>query len=178
MHFWTYLTCNYVLLTCKMKQVNKRHLLCFPYIWCKLCTHHNECLHQRSWDISILAYLSHTMIKATLSIKIALSLSLSFKVPKSCQELASCSGITTDGEYWIYPTATNGRRTKIYCHNLALHYVTLKYPNRFIQHDKSNWINELECPSDFKGPLKSFDFSKVRIQIEVIHFFSKRIYLH
>ena len=76
MHFWTYLTCNYVLLTCKMKQVNKRHLLCFPYIWCKLCTHHNECLHQRRWGISILAYLSHTMIKATLSIKIALSLSL------------------------------------------------------------------------------------------------------
>ena len=77
MHFWTYLTCNYVLLTCKMKQVNKKHLLCFPYIWCKLCTHHNECLHQRRWGISILAYLSHTMIKATLSNKIALSLSLS-----------------------------------------------------------------------------------------------------
>ncbi|XP_078312791.1 A disintegrin and metalloproteinase with thrombospondin motifs 9-like, partial [Crassostrea virginica] len=90
-------------------------------------------------------------------------------VPKSCQELASCSGITTDGEYWIYPTATNGRRTKIYCHKLAfapLHYVTLKYPNRFIQHDHSNLINGLECLSDFKGPLNSLDFSKVLIQIE------------
>ncbi|XP_078312792.1 A disintegrin and metalloproteinase with thrombospondin motifs 9-like [Crassostrea virginica] len=88
---------------------------------------------------------------------------------ESCQELASCSGITTDGEYWIYPTAINGRRTKIYCHNLAstpLHYVTLKYPNRFIQHDKLNLINGLECLSDFKGPLNSLDFSKVRIQIE------------
>ena len=85
--------------------------------------------------------------------------------------MASCSGITTDGEYWIYPTATNGRRTKIYCHNLdsvPVHYVTLKNTNRFIGHSPTNWVVQFqECQTDFKAPLTSVDFVKIQINIEV-----------
>ncbi|XP_078312928.1 A disintegrin and metalloproteinase with thrombospondin motifs 9-like [Crassostrea virginica] len=90
-------------------------------------------------------------------------------VPRSCSEVASCSGNTTDGEYWIYPTATNGRRTKIYCHNLdsvPMHYVTLKNTNRFIGHSPTNWVVQQECRSDFKAPLTSVDFVKIQINIE------------
>ena len=84
--------------------------------------------------------------------------------------MASCSGITTDGEYWIYPTATNGRRTRIYCHNLdsvPVHYVTLKNTNRFIGHGETNWVVQEQCRSDFKAPLTSVDFVKIQINIEV-----------
>ncbi|XP_078312511.1 A disintegrin and metalloproteinase with thrombospondin motifs 9-like [Crassostrea virginica] len=90
-------------------------------------------------------------------------------VPKSCPEVASCSGITSDGEYWIYPTATNGRRTKIYCHNLdsvPVHYVTLKNTNRFIGHSFTNLAVLEQCRSDFKAPLPSVDFGKIQINIE------------
>ena len=84
--------------------------------------------------------------------------------------MASCSGNTTDGEYWIYPTATNGRRTKIYCHHLdsvPVHYVTLKNTNRFIGHSPTNWVAQQECRSNFKAPLTSVDFVKIQINIEV-----------
>ena len=84
--------------------------------------------------------------------------------------MASCSGNTADGEYWIYPTATNGRRTKIYCHNLSsvpVHYMTLKNINRFIGHGRINWVVEQQCRSDFKAPLASSDFGKIQINIEV-----------
>lgn len=91
-------------------------------------------------------------------------------VPESCLKLSTCSGITTDGEYWVYPFVTNRRRTKIYCHNLATepsHFITLKNPNNFIIHDRSNWIIHLrQCQSSIQPPLKKTEFLKVKIYIE------------
>ncbi|XP_052680596.1 uncharacterized protein LOC128161359 isoform X2 [Crassostrea angulata] len=91
-------------------------------------------------------------------------------VPESCLNLSTCSGIRTDGEYWVYPTVTNRRRTKIYCHNLATEpspFITLKYPNSFIFHDGSNWIkHRRQCQSSIKPPLKTTEFLKVKIDIE------------
>uniref|UniRef100_K1QQ22 A disintegrin and metalloproteinase with thrombospondin motifs 9 n=1 Tax=Magallana gigas TaxID=29159 RepID=K1QQ22_MAGGI len=91
-------------------------------------------------------------------------------VPESCLALSTCSSITTDGEYWVYPAVTNQRITKIYCHNLATepsHFITLKYPNIFIIHDGSNWIlQRKQCQSAIRPPLKKTKFLKVKLQIE------------
>lgn len=90
--------------------------------------------------------------------------------PESCLALSTCSGITTDGEYWVYPTVTNRRRTKIYCHSLSTepsHFITLKYPNSFVGHGSSNLITRARCRSEFKPPLRQTNFTKVKIQIEV-----------
>lgn len=91
--------------------------------------------------------------------------------PRSCLDVRNCSGVTADGEYWIYPTATNGKRTKIFCHNLASetsHFVTLKNTNSFVQHDDSNWIVHMgQCQSSLKPPLKRVEFTKIKIRIEV-----------
>ena len=96
---------------------------------------------------------------------------VSLAVPESCLALSNCSGITTDGEYWVYPTVTNRKRTKIYCHNLATepsHFITLKYSNNFIIHDKSNWIiQHKECQSSIQPPLKKTEFFKVKLETEV-----------
>ncbi|XP_062583805.1 uncharacterized protein LOC134245540 [Saccostrea cucullata] len=92
------------------------------------------------------------------------------QVPKSCQDLFNCSGTMTDGEYWIYPKATNGQRVKIYCHNMgtgASEYITLMNSNYFIQHDPTNWpIKFQQCQSNYLLPLKKVDFMKVGIQIQ------------
>uniref|UniRef100_A0A8W8LZU4 Apple domain-containing protein n=1 Tax=Magallana gigas TaxID=29159 RepID=A0A8W8LZU4_MAGGI len=91
-------------------------------------------------------------------------------VPESCLAVSNCSGITTDGEYWVYPIVTNRRRTKIYCHNLATepsHFITLKYPNIFVRHDITNWIIQgQECQSAIRLPLKKAEFLKVKLQIK------------
>lgn len=90
--------------------------------------------------------------------------------PESCLALSTCSGIATDGEYWVYPIVTNRRRTKIYCHSLVTepsHFITLKYPNSFVGNGKSNWITRAQCRSEFKPPLRQTNFTKVKIQIEV-----------
>lgn len=95
-------------------------------------------------------------------------------MPASCSDIRSCSNIATDGEYWIYPMAANGKRTKIFCHDLAnepSHFITLSNINNFIQHDASNWIpldRFQQCQANFKMPLKSVVFRKIRIGIEVI----------
>lgn len=95
-------------------------------------------------------------------------------MPASCSDIRSCSNIATDGEYWIYPMAANGKRTKIFCHDLAnepSHFITLSNINYFIQHDASNWIpldRFQQCQANFKMPLKSVEFRKIRIGIEVI----------
>lgn len=95
-----------------------------------------------------------------------------FEVPASCSDIRSCSNIATDGEYWIYPMAANGKRTKIFCHDLAnepSHFITLSNINNFIQHDASNWIpldRFQQCQANFKMPLKSVVFRKIRIGIE------------
>lgn len=95
-------------------------------------------------------------------------------MPASCSDISSCSNIATDGEYWIYPMAANGKRTKIFCHDLAnepSHFITLSNINNFIQHDASNWIpldRFQQCQANFKMPLKSVEFRKIRIGIEVI----------
>ncbi|XP_052676364.1 A disintegrin and metalloproteinase with thrombospondin motifs 9-like [Crassostrea angulata] len=89
--------------------------------------------------------------------------------PESCLALSTCSGIATDGEYWVYPIVTNRRRTKIYCHSLVTepsHFITLKYPNSFVGHGSSNWITRAQCRSEFKPPLRQTNFTKVKIQIE------------
>ncbi|XP_052678216.1 uncharacterized protein LOC128159195 [Crassostrea angulata] len=92
------------------------------------------------------------------------------RVPESCLAVLNCSGITTDGEYWVYPTVTNRRRTKVYCHCLVTepsHFITLKYPNDFIMHDQSHLIiQQQECQSDILFPLKKTEFLKVKLQIE------------
>lgn len=70
--------------------------------------------------------------------------------------------------------AANGKRTKIFCHDLAnepSHFITLSNINNFIQHDASNWIpldRFQQCQANFKMPLKSVVFRKIRIGIEVI----------
>lgn len=98
---------------------------------------------------------------------------VSLAVPESCLALANCSGITTDVEYWVYPTGTNRSlmRTKIYCHNLATEpsdFISLNKPNIFTRHDRSNWEKwMIECQSTIKPPLKQTEFLKVKIQIEV-----------
>lgn len=92
-------------------------------------------------------------------------------VPESCLALSTCSGITTNGEYWVYPAVTNRRLTKIYCHNLATepsHFITLKYPNNFIIHDESNWIiQHRRCQSAIRLRLKKTKFLKVKLRKEV-----------
>lgn len=96
---------------------------------------------------------------------------ISLAVPESCLTLSNCSGITTDGEYWVYPTVTNRRRTKIYCHNLTSepsHFISLRNPNIFTIHDRSHWIIWMErCQSAIKPPLKQTEFFKVKIKIKV-----------
>ncbi|XP_052679861.1 uncharacterized protein LOC128160565 [Crassostrea angulata] len=91
-------------------------------------------------------------------------------VPESCLALSTCSGITTNGEYWVYPAVTNRRLTKIYCHNLATepsHFITLKYPNNFIIHDESNWIiQHRQCQSAIRLRLKKTKFLKVKLRKE------------
>ncbi|XP_061171906.1 A disintegrin and metalloproteinase with thrombospondin motifs 9-like [Saccostrea echinata] len=91
-------------------------------------------------------------------------------IPESCKDVTTCSGTTTDGEYWIYPQATNRKRVKIYCNNMAFNpteYITLKNPNSFIDHDQSNWpIMWQQCQSSYIPPLKRVDFQKVGIQIQ------------
>lgn len=93
--------------------------------------------------------------------------------PKSCTDISKCSGITRDGEFWIYPPAANGKRTKIYCHNMSTepsHFVTLKNNNSFIIHDETNflfaYVLNNKCKSSFNPPLKMVEFSKVKVQIE------------
>lgn len=97
---------------------------------------------------------------------------LSFVAPKSCLDVRDCSDITTNGEFWIYPTATNGKRTKVFCHTLATepsHFITLKNMNSFFQHEISNLINtSIACQSSMKPPLKRVEFTKIKIQIEVV----------
>ncbi|XP_062584985.1 A disintegrin and metalloproteinase with thrombospondin motifs 9-like [Saccostrea cucullata] len=92
------------------------------------------------------------------------------RVPESCQDIASSTGITTDGEYWIYPRATNRKRVKIFCYNMASNpseYITLGNLNSFIQHDQSNWpIKGKQCQSSYKLPLKRVNFNKVGIKIQ------------
>jgi hypothetical protein len=94
-------------------------------------------------------------------------------VPESCADLVTCPGICIDGEYWLYPKATNGKRIKVYCHNMGQNpteYITLKYTNTLVKHDASNWIlNMQECHATIKPPLKSANFSKVAINIQVIY---------
>ncbi|XP_011419543.3 A disintegrin and metalloproteinase with thrombospondin motifs 20 [Magallana gigas] len=91
-------------------------------------------------------------------------------VPASCIDLLSCAVNTSDGEYWIYPIAANGRRTKIFCHDMATgpsHFITLKNTNSFIEHDGSNWIvSYQQCQSKYKSPLKRVEFTKIKIRIE------------
>lgn len=92
-------------------------------------------------------------------------------VPESCFTVSNCSGITTDGEYWVYPTVTNRKRTKIYCHNLPTepsHFISLPKTCVFTHHDRTNWIIWMrECQSSIIPPLKQAEFLKVKIQIEV-----------
>ncbi|XP_062568442.1 A disintegrin and metalloproteinase with thrombospondin motifs 9-like isoform X2 [Saccostrea cucullata] len=92
------------------------------------------------------------------------------QMPQSCSDIAGCGGITKDGEYWLYPAATNGKRVKIYCHDMQRdpkEYVTLKYENFFVQHDSSNWISKYKrCTSIFRPPLKKAVFLKVAINIK------------
>ncbi|XP_052680904.1 uncharacterized protein LOC128161629 [Crassostrea angulata] len=91
-------------------------------------------------------------------------------VPESCFTVSNCSGITTDGEYWVYPTVTNRKRTKIYCHNLPTepsHFISLPKACVFTHHDRTNWIIWMrECQSSIIPPLKQTEFLKVKIQIE------------
>ncbi|XP_061194718.1 A disintegrin and metalloproteinase with thrombospondin motifs 9-like [Saccostrea echinata] len=93
-------------------------------------------------------------------------------VPESCKDVATCSGTTTDGEYWIYPQATNRKRVKIFCNNMSsdpLEYITLRNTNSFNEHDKSNWpIMWQQCQSSYIPPLKRADFQKVGIQIQTM----------
>lgn len=95
-----------------------------------------------------------------------------FVVPASCIDLLSCAENKTDGEYWIYPIAANGRRTKIFCHDMATgpsHFITLKNANGFTEHDESNWeIIWQPCRSNLKPPLKEVEFTKIKIRIEVL----------
>ncbi|XP_062572692.1 uncharacterized protein LOC134234634 [Saccostrea cucullata] len=92
------------------------------------------------------------------------------RLPRSCSDIAGCSGITKDGEYWLYPVATNGTRVKIYCHDMQTdpkEYVTMKNENCFIQHDPSNWLSKNErCTTTYTPPLKKAVFSKVAINIQ------------
>ncbi|XP_011419542.3 A disintegrin and metalloproteinase with thrombospondin motifs 9 [Magallana gigas] len=91
-------------------------------------------------------------------------------VPASCLDIITYANITTDGDYWIYPMAANGRRTKIFCHDMAnepSHFITLKNTNSFVQHDGSNWIvSDRTCQSSLNPPLKRVEFTKIKIQIE------------
>ncbi|XP_056007344.1 A disintegrin and metalloproteinase with thrombospondin motifs 9-like isoform X2 [Ostrea edulis] len=92
------------------------------------------------------------------------------RLPESCADLANCSGTSIDGEYWLYPKATNGQRVKVYCHNMGTkpkEYITLMYINTFVQHDSSNWIIQWEqCQSNYRTPLKQATFSKIAINIQ------------
>ncbi|XP_048751209.2 A disintegrin and metalloproteinase with thrombospondin motifs 9-like [Ostrea edulis] len=91
-------------------------------------------------------------------------------IPESCVDVATCSGITTDGEYWIYPKSSQRKRIKIFCYKLRSdpsEYITLKSTNTFIQHDDTNWPSKgRQCYSSYKLPLKRADFTKVGIQIQ------------
>lgn len=91
-------------------------------------------------------------------------------VPASCLDISTYGNIKTDGEYWIYPMAANGRRTKIFCHDMAnepSHFITLKNTNSFVEHDGSNWIVSFQqCQSSLNHPLKRVEFTKVKIEIE------------
>ncbi|XP_048751211.2 A disintegrin and metalloproteinase with thrombospondin motifs 9-like [Ostrea edulis] len=92
------------------------------------------------------------------------------RVPESCVDVATCSGITTDGEYWIYPKSSQRKRIKIFCYKLGSdpsEYITLKNTNTFIQHDDTNWPSAFQqCSSNYTPPLKMADFTKVGIQIQ------------
>ncbi|XP_062575920.1 A disintegrin and metalloproteinase with thrombospondin motifs 9-like isoform X2 [Saccostrea cucullata] len=92
------------------------------------------------------------------------------QMPQTCSDIAGCSRIAKDGEYWLYPAVTNGKRVKIYCHDMQTNpkeYVTLKYENSFVQHDNSNWLSKYKrCTSTFRPPLKKAVFLKVAINIK------------
>lgn len=94
-------------------------------------------------------------------------------MPASCLDIITYANITTDGDYWIYPMAANGRRTKIFCHDMAnepSHFITLKNTNSFVEHDGSNWILSYRtCQSSLNHPLKRVEFTKVKIEIEVFN---------
>jgi hypothetical protein len=92
-------------------------------------------------------------------------------VPESCADLAKCTGTSTDGEYWVYPKATNGKRVKVYCHAMEKEpreYITLNYANIFVRHDGSHWIIRYRsCQTSYKPPLKEVKFTKIAMNIQV-----------
>ncbi|XP_067667481.1 A disintegrin and metalloproteinase with thrombospondin motifs 9-like [Haliotis asinina] len=93
-------------------------------------------------------------------------------VPRSCSEVKEINPTATDGEYWIYPSATTflGCPTKIYCHDMASEspreYVSLtvtnsgEYPN----------VQDLLCSgteTNIAGHAAT-NFSKIRVDIKVM----------
>lgn len=72
-------------------------MLCISYM-------HNILEPSRNFCVSFIRNAISQITKITSNLKI-----LSFAVPESCFTVSNCSCITTDGEYWIYPTVTNRR---------------------------------------------------------------------